>query len=278
MIEIYLLEQLYAVYQYETLNQAAKHLHMTQPTLTRRMQKIEREFGTPLFIRKPNRMTLNENGILAAKYAERILNEEREMMEQVRLNATVAIGFCAPGPRMVLNDVFRHGDFGVLSNLPLQSNALLLEGLRSKKYDLIVTSEEVKDVDVYSKELCTEELFVSVPYKHPYTKFQSLTYEKLNGTTFVMADDIGIWKHIVEENMPDSKYLLQDSIDALSQIVISSTIPSFASNITLKYGHENESRVYIPIDGKNAKCTFYLCCRKEKKEMYQTLLTQAIAF
>ena len=182
-------------------------------------------------------MTLNENGILAAKYAERILNEEREMMEQVRLNATVAIGFCAPGPRMVLNDVFRHGDFGVLSNLPLQSNALLLEGLRSKKYDLIVTSEEVKDIDVYSKELCTEELFVSVPYKHPYTKFQSLTYEKLNGTTFVMA-----------------------------------------SNITLKYGHENESRVYIPIDGKNAKCTFYLCCRKEKKEMYQTLLTQAITF
>ena len=80
MIEIYLLEQLYAVYQYETLNQAAKHLHMTQPTLTRSMQKIEREFGTPLFIRKSNRMTLNENGILAAKYAERILNEERELL------------------------------------------------------------------------------------------------------------------------------------------------------------------------------------------------------
>lgn len=270
MIEIYLLEQLYAVYQYETLNQAAKQLHMTQPTLTRSMQKIEKEFGTPLFIRKSNRMSLNENGILAAKYAERILNEEREMMEQVRLHATVSVGFCAPGPRFLLKDIFSHGQFGVLSDLPLQSNELLLQGLRSKKYDLIVTSDEVNDLDVYSKKLCTEQLFVSVPYKHPYTKFETLTYEKLNGTTFVMADDIGIWKRIVEEKMPDSTYLLQDSIDALSQIVISSTIPSFASNITLKYGHKNESRVYIPIE--YAECTFYIHCLKEKKEMYQELI------
>ncbi len=52
MIEIYLLEQLIAVDQYKSFNTAAKKLNLTQPTITRSMQKIEHEFGISLFTRK----------------------------------------------------------------------------------------------------------------------------------------------------------------------------------------------------------------------------------
>ena len=52
MIEIYLLEQLVALAEYGTLSEATEHIHLTQPTLTRSMQKLETQIGVPLFERE----------------------------------------------------------------------------------------------------------------------------------------------------------------------------------------------------------------------------------
>ena len=46
MIEIYLLEQLNTFVSCGTLSEAAEKLHMTQPTLSRSMRKLE-DFGFP---------------------------------------------------------------------------------------------------------------------------------------------------------------------------------------------------------------------------------------
>mgnify|MGYP002225271715 FL=1 len=40
---------------------------VTQPTVTRGMQKLENELGVTLFKRTPNRISLTETGQLAAK-------------------------------------------------------------------------------------------------------------------------------------------------------------------------------------------------------------------
>ena len=64
MIELYLLENLYAVYEHKTLTLAAEKLHLTQPSLSRSMQKLEGILGVSLFDRQKNRIILNENGVL----------------------------------------------------------------------------------------------------------------------------------------------------------------------------------------------------------------------
>lgn len=270
MMETYLLEQLYAVYQYETLNEAAKQLHLTQPTLTRSMQKIEKEFGIPLFQRTRNRLILNENGKLAARYAKRILDEHKKMFEAVRANASVSIGVSAPGPFYVVQDLLQTRTITkhIMNNLDLFTN------LRNGTFDLVISEEKHNDLDLLCKELCTEHLYVSVSNDHPNTRFKELTYQQMNGTTFLMAENIGIWKKVVEATMPDSKYLLQDSVDALSQIVIFSTIPSFISNISYKYLHQKENRTYIPFTGNNTSFTFYLYCLREKKDMFESLFSK----
>lgn len=270
MIETYLLEQLYAVFQYETLNEAAKQLHLTQPTLTRSMQKIEKEFGVSLFQRTRNRLTLNENGKLAARYARRILDEHKKMFEAVRANASVSIGVSAPGPFYVVQDLLQTENV----TKRIMDNRDLFTSLRNETFDLIISEEKHNDLDLLCKELCTEHLYVSVSNDHPNTRFKELAYQQMNGTTFLMAENIGIWKKVVETNMPDSKYLLQDSVDALSQIVIFSTIPSFISNISYIYLHQKENRTYIPFTGKNTSFTFYLYCLKEKKDMFESLFAK----
>lgn len=51
MIEIHALEALVAFDDYRTLSSAAEHLHISQPALSRTMQKLEDELGVSLFER-----------------------------------------------------------------------------------------------------------------------------------------------------------------------------------------------------------------------------------
>ena len=52
MFELYQLEQLVAVAECGTLSNAAEQLHISQPALSRSMQRLEAELQVTLFIRK----------------------------------------------------------------------------------------------------------------------------------------------------------------------------------------------------------------------------------
>ena len=102
MIEIYLLEQLVAVDKSGTLSAAAEHLHMTQPALSKSMQKLENLIEITLFERKKNKISINETGELAAELAEQILKQEENMLTRLRhfdnSRHTISLGSCAPIP------------------------------------------------------------------------------------------------------------------------------------------------------------------------------------
>lgn len=67
MIDNYLLAELITFAKYKTLAKTAAELNITQPTVTRGMQKLEDELGVQLFDRHPNRITLTKTGKLAAE-------------------------------------------------------------------------------------------------------------------------------------------------------------------------------------------------------------------
>lgn len=56
-----------------TVSGAAKSLHVTQPTLSRQLSELEREFGTPLFERGSKRIHLTEAGVRLRDYATSIV-------------------------------------------------------------------------------------------------------------------------------------------------------------------------------------------------------------
>ena len=56
MFELYQLQQLLVVAGCGTLSGAAEQLHLSQPALSRSMQRLEREVQVPLFVRRKNRI------------------------------------------------------------------------------------------------------------------------------------------------------------------------------------------------------------------------------
>ena len=67
------------------LGRAALRLHMTQPPLTRRIQRLEREVGAALFRRHAGGMELTEAGEALLETAWRIVELSRHAVENTRL-------------------------------------------------------------------------------------------------------------------------------------------------------------------------------------------------
>ena len=66
------------------LSAAAEHLMITQPTVTRKMKKLEQELGVTLFDRQfSNHIALNDTGVLAANEARKVLDAEENFTETV---------------------------------------------------------------------------------------------------------------------------------------------------------------------------------------------------
>lgn len=62
-----------AVAQEQSITKAAERLYISQPSLSKQMQNLEKEIGQPLFTRGSRKITLTETGMLLKKRAEEML-------------------------------------------------------------------------------------------------------------------------------------------------------------------------------------------------------------
>lgn len=72
-IELRDLRYFLAVAQQESITKAAEYLFIAQPSLSRRMQKLESELNRLLFVRGSRKVTLTQAGELLKKRAEEML-------------------------------------------------------------------------------------------------------------------------------------------------------------------------------------------------------------
>ncbi|MBR1459181.1 MAG: LysR family transcriptional regulator [Oscillospiraceae bacterium] len=72
-MEIRVLRYFLAIAREENMTRAAERLHISQPSLSKEIRKLEEELGHPLFIRTNKSMHLNDEGMLLRKRAEDIV-------------------------------------------------------------------------------------------------------------------------------------------------------------------------------------------------------------
>ena len=110
MIETYILQNLVAFADSGTLVAASEIVNVTQPSLTRSLQKLEDILGVQLFDRTKNTISLNQTGRLAVDYARRILALQNEMENEVvdfyRRTREIKVASIAPMPLYVLTQRF----------------------------------------------------------------------------------------------------------------------------------------------------------------------------
>lgn len=97
MIETRLLHYFLTVARERNITNAAKALHITQPTLSRQMALLEDEIGAKLVIRDSRPLTLTDEGLLLRRRAEEILEliektEAEVSAKEEQVEGTISIG------------------------------------------------------------------------------------------------------------------------------------------------------------------------------------------
>ena len=272
MLETNQLSQLITVADTKTLSKAAEILHISQPALTRSIQKLESELNVTLFDRQKNKITLNKTGKLAVSHARRILADVEQMTQSIqafeRSLHTISIGSCAPAPIVellyYLTEKFATMTF---SSETVNPDSLVL-GLKNNKYQIIITNSPVKDSEICCREFCREQLFLTIPPAHPLAaKKDGIFADELAGETMLLFKEIGIWESFIKAKMSQTDFIIQDRDDAFNALIRASALPAFATNLTLKRNDRRQNRIIIPFLDDEAKMTFY-CSTLNKNKIY----------
>ena len=267
MIDTYLLEGLLAFRDTGTLSAASEKLHLSQPALSRSMRKLEDILDVTLFERQKNKISLNENGIMAADYAAKILDQEKEMVERIRAydrsRHTITLGACAPAPIFMLTPILSqtYADMTIASEIKREDT--LLRGLSDNTYQIIVLTQPAESDELESIRWQSEHLYITLPPAHPLAGRIGVHLRELNGQTMLLYSQIGFWYDLCMEKMPEARFLMQDEYTALGELVQASALPAFSTNLVRNDDERHMNRVFIPILDSEARVDYY-CIFKKK--------------
>lgn len=274
MFELSQLEQLLAFAKHETLSGAAQELLISQPALSRSMQRLESEIGAPLFDRKKNKIFLNDNGKLAVEFAEKIMFDVRNMPERIREydrgKRTVYIGSCAPAPMWRISHELSEIYTNLTISTELKSSSDIMQGFYGDMYNIAITAEPVKDGDILCYEYFTEHLMLSLPPAHPLAMYKEVSFSQIDGETMLLFSDIGFWHDVCGEKLPETEFIIQSERDAFKSLVKASALPSFTSDVVIDDNEAN--RIVVPITDKEANPTFYISIKKKDKSRFEKLV------
>lgn len=284
MLETYLLEELVTFAEAGTLAATAAKLNVTQPTITRGMQKLETDLGVSLFDRQPNRLSLTATGQLAAQQAQQLLADQDQFVTSIqnfdRTQRTITVGTTIPGPLYLLPLV--SDKFSLTINNELVTPADVTTKLSSNAETLLLTATPLQTATIDSQLIGTERLAVNLN-KFMYQANQpQITFKELAGLSFIVLSKIGPWREIIQQAIPDAKFFYQKEFDALAEITKYADFPYFSTNLSTFETDFNsqvmtdDSRVAIPISDANAQMSTYAVYLKTQRARVKPLITALI--
>jgi DNA-binding transcriptional LysR family regulator len=214
-----------------SVSRAAEALFITQPTLTARLKALERDLGTPLFLRTPHGMRLTDAGRAWVPYAERALRalvDGREALEQVMMaSAGHLIVAAAPAvstyvlPELLERFVAAHPRVEVSVRTGHSEDIVELV-LRDEVQ--VGLGRTIRHPDLELRPFHTENLVLVCAPDHQFTKRDSVTMAEVAGQKLIMFDRTSSYYEIAQGAFLSAGISLRggmelDSIEAAKKMV-----------------------------------------------------------
>jgi LysR family hydrogen peroxide-inducible transcriptional activator len=194
---------------------AAEACHVSQPTLSVAIRKLEDELGVSLFERGGAEVTVTPIGRQIVEQAQRVLDEAatlREIAEQGRdpLAGALRVGVIYTiGPYLLPLVMRRVIDDAPNMPLLLQENftVRLLELLRQGDIDVAILAEPFPDQGFETCPLYDEPFVVAVPHGHPWAGRAAIASTELKRQTMLLLGTGHCFRDQVLEVCPElSRY------------------------------------------------------------------------
>ncbi len=197
-MEIHQLRYFVAVAEEGNFSYAADREHVSQPSLSQQIQKLEAELGQQLFDRLPRSVVLTEPGRHLLEYARQILTDIADARRSVgALDGEVA-GRLSVGaipsislyllPRLIAG--FERAYPKVTFELFEDTTAKLAERLEEGTVDVVLASSGDERPTLAQHSLGKEPLLMLLPEKHRLARKKTIAWSDLASEKFLLLHEI----------------------------------------------------------------------------------------
>jgi len=257
-VELAQLEAFIQVAHHRSFSRAAEALFLTQPSVTARIQSLEREIGERLFERTGRSVTLTDAGIAFMPHAQRALTavlEGTDAIEAVRHGdvGSLRIGASSSIATYLLPGIlkkFRQVRPRIHVYLSTGQTEDIIEGLLSGETHIAIT-RLAQHPEVESIHLCNDDLTLVVAPGHPFSRKRSVTIAEAGREPFLFFER-GSSYHSLTYSMflragvvPESAMEL-DSMETTKHMVEAGLGVAILPVVSIT--RERESGTLVPVD------------------------------
>jgi LysR family hydrogen peroxide-inducible transcriptional activator len=204
------LRYIVAVARERHFGRAAEACHVSQPTLSVAIKKLEEELDVKIFERGSNEVSLTPLGEAIVRQAQGVIEQAQGIREIAQrgkdpLAGPLRLGIIYTiGPYLL--ELVRHAiDMTPQMPLILQENftVKLLDMLRTGELDCAIMAEPFPDTGLAIAPLYDEPFVVAVPAQHPLAQRQTISSEELKRETMLLLGTGHCFRDHVLEVCPE---------------------------------------------------------------------------
>jgi LysR family transcriptional regulator, hydrogen peroxide-inducible genes activator len=264
-LNFHLLEQFVALARTRNFTRAAEELNLSQPALSRAIQKLEEQLGQPVFERKPREVVLTDLGELLLERAKGILQlmedtfselSEAGRRGRLRLGTipTIAPYFL---PSLLSSFAKSHPDISVIVQEDTTEN--LIKRCSQGEIDLAILALPIIAKYLEVEPLFDEELLLVLPLGHPLASAKSIEIEAVESYPFVMLSEA----HCLSENIASfcrRKGVQPVTIERTSQLATVQELVTLNHGVSIvpemaRKTDSSERRLYRTFSGERPRRT-----------------------
>lgn len=179
--------------------EAADLLHISQPALSKHIQKIEDELHITLFDRTTRNVKLCKGGTIFYDYAKRMIDmydECSRTLNDVRTQDKKKLVIGYPSslgqyriPALLAKFIYCYPDVNM--EIINDREPRLTEYLQEKKLHFLFTTQPLNESNDISKQLyVADTLCILLPYDHPMASLPYVTFDQLRNEEFVLQGSL----------------------------------------------------------------------------------------
>ncbi len=274
MVDLLRLESFLHAAENLNFSEAARVLHLTQPTISHHIKFLEQELGVELFERQGAAIKLTDAGRLLVPWARKVVRdsiEMQEIMESMKKgiagNLYIACSTTAGKyvlPQLAARFSLRHPK--IKTTLLRCSPETVISNMLDGNANLGVVSYEIRDKEMEMQKFFQDSISIIVPQNHPFISRSKILPEDLIGESIIIREETSGTRKIVLSELAQHDISLEDldifmeigNAEAIIRTVAAGYGISFVSKLAAAPQIEKGNVVAVPIEGINLVRTIYM--------------------
>lgn len=173
----------------EHISRAAEKLHISQPSLSTTIRRLEKELDTPLFDRRGRNIYLNQAGKQLLEHVHFIFSQidllEKDLAQKefhISHGLTMAVNNSSFLEGWLSDFVMAHQDARITQITA--SKDQMIEDLLAKRIDLAIGNFDELPPEIASHVLLEDEYMIAVPPTHPLAEKDALVFDDIRDEAF----------------------------------------------------------------------------------------------